>query len=120
MVKSRSFFNLLKNYHFKAKNHLKRRGFMKQLYEFDELYPELLKKETSLLNGHISSEAFIEEMNSILDKMQDLHLSTNVSQSNCNLFIKKAKDFLVDKNIKEALFNIKLLSRHIDDDGMGC
>lgn len=93
---------------------------MKQSYEFDELYPELLKKETLLLTGQLSNENFTNEMNIILDKMQDLNLSTNVSQSNCNLFIKKAKDFLAEKNIKEAMFYIKLLSRHIDDDGMDC
>jgi len=68
-------------------------------YEFDEVYTEFVGK--------------MKELEEIKEKMKDLHLSTNVSQSNCNQFVEE-----VEKSLKEASKWALLLRRHIDDDGM--
>lgn len=88
-------------------------------YDFDELYSLLLNKEKEATkNSTINNEQFKSEMLDILNKMKNLNLSTNVSQLNCNQFITKAENFVNENNIVDALFYIKLLSRHIAEDGM--
>ena len=86
-----------------------------QQYEFDELYSQLLNKEKETKQN---TDQFKSEMLEILNKMKNLNLSTNVSQLNCNQFITKAENFINENNIVDALFYIKLLSRHIAEDGM--
>lgn len=87
-------------------------------FEFSELYSQLLQAHKKLTSGQLTSELFTNQFQEILKQMTSLDLSTNVSQQDCNLFINKSKNFLDSGDLENALYYIKLLDRHIADDGM--